>query len=92
MTKDVTTNEDIDNYFFVGSQKFKAKLLEEYPELSQAELEVCILIKMNLDIKMTSDYLKISNRTVEKHRSNIRKKMDLSIEDNLAKIITEINA
>jgi tetratricopeptide (TPR) repeat protein/DNA-binding CsgD family transcriptional regulator len=58
-------------------------LLERYPTLTQTELKVCSLMKINLTTKEIADILCTSTRTVEGHRRFIRKKMDLPRDENL---------
>jgi tetratricopeptide (TPR) repeat protein len=63
---------------------FNAKLLENYPLLTPKEVRVCALMKLNLSSKDIANTLAISQRTVEVHRLQIRKKMKLKQTDNLA--------
>jgi tetratricopeptide (TPR) repeat protein/DNA-binding CsgD family transcriptional regulator len=63
---------------------FTSKLLEKYPALTPKELRVCALMKLNLSSKDIAGTLAISERTVEVHRLQIRKKMKLKQRDNLA--------
>jgi tetratricopeptide (TPR) repeat protein/DNA-binding CsgD family transcriptional regulator len=62
---------------------FSTRLLERYSNLSQLEIKVCLLIRLNLSSKDIAHVLWISHRTVETHRYQIRKKMHLSKTDNL---------
>jgi DNA-binding CsgD family transcriptional regulator len=56
---------------------FMRKLSEECPMLAPMELKICCLIKINLSNKDIAMLLFISPRTVETHRYNIGKKLDL---------------
>jgi tetratricopeptide (TPR) repeat protein/DNA-binding CsgD family transcriptional regulator len=63
---------------------FTGKLLEKYPALTPKEVRVCALMKLNLTSKDIAGTLAISERTVEVHRLQIRKKMRLRQTDNLS--------
>lgn len=59
---------------------FAKSLQAKYPELSRTEIRVCSLLRLSLSSK---EIAQRSFRTVEKTRSNIRKKMGLEKEQNL---------
>ena len=50
-------------------------LLRAIPNLSPTELKVCLLILQELSTREIAGQLRISERTVQNHRYNIRKKM-----------------
>jgi DNA-binding CsgD family transcriptional regulator len=53
--------------------------------LTQREIDVCNMIKNGFSSKEISEAMHISTRTIETHRNNIRKKLDISGKDvNLA--------
>ena len=58
-------------------------LKEVYPDLSNAELKLCALLRLNLNLKESSKILGISPDSVKIARYRLRKKLDLSTEDNL---------
>ncbi len=62
---------------------FTAFLSERCPDLSTTELKVCQLIRGNLSTKEIAEFLSVSERTVETHRYNIRKKLGLPKGQNL---------
>ncbi|MGE3800958.1 MAG: tetratricopeptide repeat protein [Candidatus Kapaibacterium sp.] len=63
--------------------EFVHKLIEQYPELTPAEVRICSLLKINMSNKEVGGLLNISDRTVDAHRRSIRKKMKLGRTDNL---------
>jgi DNA-binding CsgD family transcriptional regulator len=69
---------------------FNAKLLEQYPSLTPKEVRICALMKLNLSSKDIANTLAISQRTVEVHRLQIRKKMKLRQTDSLANKLVSI--
>ena len=56
---------------------FYLKLSKINPNLSGIELKICQLIKLHLSNKEIANILFIKERTIEKHRQNIRKKLKL---------------
>jgi AraC family transcriptional regulator, chitin signaling transcriptional activator len=54
------------------------------------EMKVCALLKINLSSKEISSLLNISLRTVEDHRMNIRRKMNLDKEVNLNQYMAKL--
>jgi len=54
---------------------FQSKLLEVYPTLSKMEVKICSLLKLKLTSLDIAQLLCLSERSVEWHRSNVRKKL-----------------
>lgn len=84
--KNFITNDDWENFtkhFNDVHTNFYKKLIKNYPELTKNELKLCGLIKMNLSTKEIAQLLNINPESVQKSRYRIRKKMNLSKEENL---------
>ena len=64
---------------------FVTKLSYLYPQLSPSELKVGSLLRLHLTSKEIASLLHITDRAVEKHRLNIRKKLSLPSDINLPK-------
>lgn len=62
---------------------FSLHLVKRYESLTQIEVKICLLIRLNLSTKDIAHILWISPRTVETHRYQIRKKMNLNKVENL---------
>ena len=58
-------------------KEFRRNLLQKCPEISRRQVEVCILIRNNKKDFEIGEILGIVERTVEKHREHIRKKLHL---------------
>jgi len=63
--------------------EFRAKLETKYPDLTPQEVKICMLLHVNLQSAAIARLTCLSERSVEGHRFNIRKKMSLRTEDNL---------
>jgi PAS domain S-box-containing protein len=57
---------------------YGSRLVSMTTRLTPRELEICSFIKAGFDAKKISGLLKISPATVERHRKNIRKKLNLT--------------
>ncbi len=62
---------------------FIDKLRTTFPELTQMELKIAALLRMNLTTSNIASVMCISKRTVEFHRLNLRKKLGLASEQDL---------
>ena len=64
-------------------QGYLPALKEAYTELSNADLKLCALLRLNLNLKESSKILGISPDSVKIARYRLRKKLKLATEDNL---------
>jgi len=62
------------------ASSYGRRLSQKSPHLSPREMELCHLLKGGLKTKDISSLLQLSDKTVDKHRRNIRKKLALSNE------------
>lgn len=67
----------------VVDPQFLSNLTERYPDLTAAELRICLLLHMGRSNKEIAELLNISGRTVDTHRAHIRKKLGLRSTQNL---------
>jgi tetratricopeptide (TPR) repeat protein len=65
-------------------------LSERCPQLTPTELKICSLMKINLSSKEIARLLYTSLRTIESHRYNIKKKLNLPGEMTLASMISAL--
>jgi DNA-binding CsgD family transcriptional regulator len=70
--------------------EFRAKLMEKYPSLTKMEVRICSLVKVRLTALDISQLLCLSERTVENHRMNIRRKMELGKGEDLYELLAGI--
>lgn len=70
--------------------EFGARLLERYPSLSKTELKICSLLKLRLRTVDIAQLLCASDRSIDWHRANIRRKLGLQPRDDLAEAMQRI--
>jgi tetratricopeptide (TPR) repeat protein len=71
--------------------EFRAKLEMTYPELTPQEVKMCMLIHVKLQTAAIARLMCLSERTVEKHRENTRKKLDLKKGEDLAEVLRKLD-
>jgi len=74
-------------------KEFFDKLKSNYPQLTHKDLKLCAYIKMNLSTKEIAPLLNISVRGVETHRYRLKKKFQISNDDelNIITFLTKFN-
>ncbi len=73
----------IEEQFDLIHNNFMKRLQEKHPDLSVNERMMCAYLKMNLSSKEIAPLLNISIRGVETLRYRLRKKFNLSRDENL---------
>jgi DNA-binding CsgD family transcriptional regulator len=69
---------------------FIGRLRALYPDLTQAQLMICALLRANFDTRDVAAALCLSERTVENHRYRLRRKLGLSADVNLASYLASV--
>jgi tetratricopeptide (TPR) repeat protein len=94
-----TINLDINNdtnweqfrtYFEDVHKNFNSKVMRNYPEVSNNDLRLMSLLKMNLSSKEIANILNISVEGVKKARYRLRKKMNLNSDESLQELVIEL--
>lgn len=70
--------------------EFIVTLSKKYPNLTSKDIKLCIYLKMNLSSKEIAPMMNISFRGVELHRYRLRKKLNLTQDENLSKFLLNI--
>ncbi len=68
---------------------FLSRLTSEFLDLTPGEQKLCAFLRLKMDTKQIANLMGISLRGVEVARYRLRKKLDLSSEQNLSKFILE---
>lgn len=80
--------------FFSNFEKlypnFKTSIYKIAPNLTSNELKLCAFLRLNLSSKEISNLLSITPESVNKARYRLRKKLNLSANDDLATFILTI--
>ena len=71
--------------------QFSINLSKKYPNLTSKDIKLCIYLKMNLSSKEIAPMMNISFRSIEIQRYRLRKKLNLSKEENLSKFLLSFN-
>ena len=70
--------------------EFSKKIISEFPDLTKAELKLCILIKLGISIKDTASILYLSPDSIKVARSRLRKKLKLENDTSLQNFLTAL--
>jgi len=79
--------QDFKRYFEDVHNEFFTSLKNSFPDLTNNELKLCALLKLNLNMKETANILGISPDSVKTARYRLRKKLQLNTEQNLVDFI-----
>jgi len=82
--------EDFKRRFEEVHQDFFRILKVICPKLSSNELKLCTLLKLNMNLKEAASIMGISPESVKTARYRLRKKLNLSREDNLIDFIIHL--
>jgi hypothetical protein len=82
--------ETFENNLNQINNEFIGTLAKKYPNLTSKDVKLCIYLKMNLSSKEIAPMLNISFRGVELQRYRLRKKLNLTQDDNLSKFLINI--
>ncbi len=88
--KSLKQNDDWEFFkeaFNNADSEFLKNLKSSHPSLSPNDLKLCAYLRLNLSSKEIAPLLNISPRSVEIKRYRLRKKLNLSHEDNLVNYI-----
>jgi tetratricopeptide (TPR) repeat protein len=76
--------------FQVAHPEFRNKLLERYPTLTKMEIKICSMLKLRLTSSDIATLFCLSDRSVESHRYNIRRKLGISSRENIHDLLAGI--
>ncbi len=82
--------EDFELNVDLINQDFYRNLSEKFPQLSENEKKLCAMIRLNLSSKEIAAIQNISSKSVDMNRYRMRKKLNLTNEEDLNKFLSEI--
>lgn len=74
-------------YFNQAHQNFIHELQTKHPNLTQNDLRMCALTRLNMSNREMATLLNISINGIEKSRYRLKKRLDLTVDDDLAKYL-----
>jgi len=74
-------------HFDLAHEDFFKRLKTQYPDLTQSDLNLCALLRMNLSSKEIAQLLNITTRGVEIRRYRLRKRLNVASDVNLTEIM-----
>ncbi|MDL2214765.1 hypothetical protein LJC00_01085 [Dysgonomonas sp. OttesenSCG-928-M03] len=86
LNENIDTEEDWKMFLINFEQKhtdFFKKLKDFYPQLTANDLRLCACLKLNLDSKEIAALMNVSVRAIENSRSRLRKKLNISPQQQL---------
>ncbi|MFN8843204.1 MAG: LuxR C-terminal-related transcriptional regulator [Chryseotalea sp.] len=91
------TNQEKDwmnfkNYFENSNGPFFDSLKKTYPEITQQELKICALSKLNLSLKEIASVLGISPESVKVTRSRLKKKLHLNRDEDFIAFLNNLKS
>lgn len=82
--------KEFDEQFSRVNGDFVSMLNKLHPELSPTEQKICCLLKIRLSSKEIAGLLYLSPRTVETHRLNIRRKLNIDREHDVSNCLNAL--
>lgn len=82
--------ENFEQSFSRQYNGFIEQLLQKYPSLSPIEVKICMLIRVGLTNREIADTLHLADNTVRTYRTRMRKKLNLTENDDLNDYISAI--
>ncbi|MEM7654854.1 MAG: hypothetical protein AAF399_01900 [Bacteroidota bacterium] len=82
--------EEFEARFVAVNQDFYARLQKRFPKLTQRDLKLCALVKLNFSSKEMAKLLGISVESAHTSRYRLRKKLHLTREVNLTEFIANL--
>lgn len=82
--------EEFRNRFIAVHRDFESTVLKKFPGITNNDLRLMSLIKMNLSSKEIANILNISMDGIKKARYRLRKKLNLDTKDSLENIVLSI--
>ncbi|WP_225585334.1 histidine kinase [Flavobacterium sp. MDT1-60] len=70
--------------------EFIINLSQQYPNLTPKDIKLCIYLVMNLSSKEIAPMMNITFRGVDLHRYRLRKKLNLTSEENLSRFLLSV--
>ncbi len=80
--------EEFEQRFHIVHPGFYDNLVSKFPVLSQSDIKMCSLLRLNMSSKEIASIINITPPSVDVARSRLRKKLSLPTEENLSVFLT----
>lgn len=80
--------EEFNLYFNQVDTSFVHDLIRQHPKITQNDIRLCTLMRINLSTKEIASLLNVSTRAVEQSKYRLKKRLDLGNEEDLLKYIS----
>ena len=77
-------------HFQLIHKDFFLNLSEQFPVLTQLDLNFCAMLKLNFSTKEIARYLNIKDSSVKRRKVRLKKKLNLSEEESLIAFIQSL--
>lgn len=84
--------EEFNLYFNQVDRSFVQDMLKQHPNLTQNDIRLCTLMRINLSTKEIASLLNVSTRAVEQSKYRLKKRLDLGNEEDLLTYISGFEA
>jgi ligand-binding sensor domain-containing protein/DNA-binding CsgD family transcriptional regulator len=81
--------EDFEIWFTEIHTGFYSELRNDFPQLTESELKVCALLRLNMISKDIAKIMNVQSSSVDIYRHRIRKKLEISSEENLSTFLSK---
>jgi streptogramin lyase/DNA-binding CsgD family transcriptional regulator len=81
--------DEFNFYINKVDKNFVDRIFMDYPELTQNDVRICSLLRLKLSTKEIASLLNVSVRGVEKGKYRLKKRLELTPEDDLIRFIRE---
>lgn len=82
--------EQLQEHITLVSQEFMHTLTAYYPDLTENEKRLCVLLKLGFNSKEIASLNNVTEDAITKARHRMRKKMELAPEANLSEVIQKL--
>jgi len=82
--------EDFELNIDLINEDFYRKLMDKFPQLNESEKKLCAMIRLNLSSKEIAAIQNITPKSVDMNRYRMRKKLNISAEEDLSKFLAGI--
>jgi DNA-binding CsgD family transcriptional regulator len=77
-------------YYDQSNHDFSKELLKKYPDLTDNNIRLCILMRLNMNTKEIANMLNVSVLSVQKSRYRLKKRLNIDKDEDLAAFVNSL--